>query len=62
MYNELTRRLTSNALEYVVDEGVEDSHSFVGNASIRMNLLEDCIYRISARLRHCDSTVRRVPL
>jgi hypothetical protein len=62
MYNALTRRLTSNALEYIVDEGVKDSHSFVGMASIRVNLLEDCIYRICAKLRHCGSTVRRVPL
>ena len=36
-----TGSLGSNALEDVVDEGVEDGHRLVGDTSIRVDLLED---------------------
>ena len=39
---QLTRSLSGNALEDIVDEGVENSHRLVGDTSVRVDLLEDC--------------------
>ena len=39
----LTGSLSSNALEDVVDEGVEDGHRLVGDTRVRVDLLEDCM-------------------
>ena len=38
-----TRSFSGNALKDVVNEGVHNSHGFRGNASVRMDLLEDFI-------------------
>ena len=38
-----TAGLGGNALEDVVDEGVHDGHSLLGDTSIRMDLLEDLV-------------------
>jgi hypothetical protein len=38
----LTRSLSGNTLEDIVDERVENSHCFVRDTSIRMDLLKDC--------------------
>ena len=35
-------RLGGDALEDVVDEGVEDGHGAVGDTSVGVDLLEDC--------------------
>ena len=37
------RRLGSESLEDVVDEGVHDGHGLGGNAGIRVNLLQHLI-------------------
>lgn len=41
----LTRRLSRDALEDVVDERVQDGHRLVGDTSIRVDLLEDYTLR-----------------
>ena len=38
-----TGGLSGNSFEDVVDERVHDGHGFGGNASVRMNLLEDFV-------------------
>lgn len=38
----LTRRLSRDALEDIVDEGVKNSHCLVGDTSVGMHLLEYC--------------------
>lgn len=35
--------LGSDALENVVDKGVQDRHGTVGDTGVRVNLLQDCI-------------------
>jgi hypothetical protein len=37
-----TGRLSGNALEDVVDEGVQDGHRLVGDTSVGVDLLQDC--------------------
>ena len=39
----LTRRLSRNALEDIVDERVQDGHSLVRDTRIRVDLLEDYV-------------------
>jgi len=49
----LTRGLSGDTLKNVVNEGVKDGHSLVGNASIGVNLLENCACRVSAGVIIC---------
>ena len=44
--------LSGNTLEDIVDERVQDRHGTVGDTSVRVDLLEDCIQNASALIQH----------
>jgi len=46
----LTGRFSRDALKDIVDEGIENSHRFIGNTSVRVHLLQHCTLE-SARAR-----------
>lgn len=39
---QLTGRFSRDALKDIVDEGIENSHRFIGNTSVRVHLLQHC--------------------
>jgi hypothetical protein len=45
-----TGRLQSNALEDIIDEGVQDGHTTFGDASVGVNLLQHLVYVGRVRL------------
>ena len=55
-----TRSFGRNALEDIVDKGVKDGHRLVGDTSVRVDLLEDCI-RVRTRSK-CPSQSLNSPL